>query len=142
MKMNEIQDEFSKDMKFDLSNLDKMSIRIPYLHSKWYSIMVEEIKILKGIDSTMKTMKRDKFLYYTGRGRDDEYVKNPFDHKILKSEIDMFMEADEEYRVLHNHYSIQKIKVDMIEANIKQINQLSFNIRNAIEALKFKSGAN
>jgi hypothetical protein len=29
--------------------------------------MVEEIKILKGIDSTMKTMKRDKFLYYTGR---------------------------------------------------------------------------
>jgi hypothetical protein len=141
MKMSEIQDEFTRDMKFDLSNLDKMSIRIPYLHSKWYTIMIEEIKILKSIDSTLKTLKRDKFLYYTGRGGDEEYVKNPLDHKILKSDIEMFIDADEDFQIHHNNYHIQKMKVDMIEANIKQIGQLSFNIRNAIEAMKFKAGS-
>lgn len=140
--MTEILSLIEEDSKFKQEDLDKMSVKIPYLHSVWYSRMIEELKILRGIDMSLKTMKRDKFLYYSGRGSDEEYREKPLDHKILKSDIDIFMDADEEYQKLQSKHFIQKAKVDAIEAFIKQLNQLSFNIRNAVEFMKFKSGLN
>ena len=140
MKIQEIQELIEKDSVIDYSALDRESISIPYLHSKWFIMFSEELRTFHSIESKMKEMRKEKFLYYTGRASDEVYQETPLDHRVIKGDLDIFMEADHDMVKLSEHLNIQKIKIRMIEEFLKQISQRSFNIKNAIEFIKFKNG--
>jgi hypothetical protein len=140
MKIEEIRDLIEKDSVIDQSALDAESIRIPYLHSKWYGIFIDELKILKGIEQEWNRLVKEKTEYYLGKADDSVYEQKPLYHKVLKQDLDVYLKADDDLMKLEGKRSIQQIKVDMIEEFIKSINQRSFNIRNAIEFMKFKNG--
>lgn len=140
MKLDEIQSLIEQDSVIDQSNLDRESIQIPYLHAKWYKIFSEELRTFHGMELEYKSVWKEKFLYYNGKAPDRVYVENPLDHRILKGDLDTFMNADPEIVRLQARLDLQKIKIRTVEEFIKQITQRSFNIRNAIEFMKFKSG--
>lgn len=140
MKLEEIQKLIEQDSVIDQANLDRESVQIPYLHAKWYKIFSEELRTFHGLELEYKSVRKDKFLYYTGKAPDEVYVEHPLDHRILKGDLDTFMDADPELIRLQARIDLQKIKIRTIEEFLKQINQRSFNIRNAIEFMKFKSG--
>lgn len=140
MKIEEIRDLMQADSKIDDTALDSESIKIPYLHSKWYGIFIDEIRALKGIEQEYYRLVKEKTEYYLGKADDGVYEEKPLNHKILKQDLDVYLKADDELVKMDGRRSIQQIKVDMIENFIKSINQRSFNIRNAIEFMKFKNG--
>jgi hypothetical protein len=140
MKIEEIRDLMQEDSKIDDTALDAESIKIPYLHSKWYSIFIDELRVLKGIEQEYNRLVKEKTEYYLGKADDDVYEKKPLNHKILKQDLDVYLKADDDLMKLDGRRSMQQIKVEMIENFIKSINQRSFNIRNAIEFMKFKNG--
>lgn len=140
MRIEEIRDLMQQDSEIDGTALDSESLKIPYLHSKWYSIFVDEIRVLKGIEQEYNRLVKEKTEYYLGKADDEVYEQKPLDHKILKQDLDVYLKADEELMKIDGRRGIQQIKVDMIENFIKSLNQRSFNIRNAIEFMKFKNG--
>lgn len=141
MKLEEIQAEIEKDSDINPTDLDRESLKIPQLHSKYYKIYMTEVRILKGIESEFRKLKRDKVLYYTGQADDDKYKERPLHKKVLKTEVDLFLDADDELSDLKNKYELQKLKAEMLEGFIKTLNTRNFLIKNAIDWQKFKNGA-
>lgn len=141
MKLDDIQSWIEADSKIDQANLDAESLKIPQLHAKYYKIYVGEVRVLKGIESEFKRMKRDKVLYYTGQADDDKYKEKPMHKKVLKADVDLYLDADDELSDLKNKYEMQKMKAEMLEAFIKTLNTRNFLIKNAIDFKKFLNGS-
>lgn len=140
MKLDEIRELMREDSKIDSAALDSESIKIPYLHAKWYDIFVEELRALKGIEQEYGRLVKEKTEYYLGKADDEVYKEKPLNLKILKQDLDVYLKADPDLMRLDSKRALQQIKVDTVESFIKSINQRSFNIRNAIEFMKFKNG--
>ena len=84
-----------------------------------------------------------KWEYYTGKldqSQLDEHGLEPFPLKILKQDIDKYMESDDDLIVLNQRYIYQKEKVDYLESVLKEITNRHWKIKNAIEWRRFTSG--
>ena len=57
-------------------------------------------------------MKRDKCKYYTGKTPAEVYAEKPFDLKILRTDIDKYLESDTELQR-------SKQKVDYLEITVE-----------------------
>ena len=140
MKTKDIQDMMEQDSVIDATQLDTESLKIPMLHNKYYNIYIEEYKILKALETSLKKETKFKTEYYLGKCPDSVYTEKPLNLKILKADVETYIQTDNDIIEINTKITIQKVKVDLIDAFIKQINQRSFNIKNAIEFLRFKNG--
>jgi len=143
MNLDEIRNMASVDMKMDETALEIESMKTPQIHNKYLIIFTDEKLILGKMRSDMYRLKKDKWLYYTGKMSQeelDEYGWDTFDLNILKSDIDKFLDADEDIIKLSNKILLQKEKVEYLENIIKIINNRQWSIRAAIDWLKFTSG--
>ena len=67
------------------------------------------------------------------------YAQKPFDLKILKPDVDKYIEADVEYQKLKQKVEYLQTIVDYLDRTLKQIGSRDWQIRNAIEWKKFTS---
>jgi len=143
MTLNEIIEQAKQDMSFDDTELDQESLRIPQLHNKYLNFYHEERLRLQGYKSNYSKMFKLKWEYYTGK-LSEEQLKNlgwePFDLKILRQDVDIYLEADTELVELKNKMSIQEEKVEYINSVLKGIMNRQFHIRDAIAWRKFMNG--
>ena len=68
------------------------------------------------------------------------YQSQPFDLKILKSDINIYLEADAELQQQDQKVEYLKQVVNYLERVLREINNRNWNIRNAIEWKKFLHG--
>ena len=61
--------------------------------------------------------------------------------KILKTDIDKYMESDDELVKLKSKVEYIQTVIDFLDSTIKQISNRGFQIKNAIDWRKFTSGA-
>lgn len=136
-----IRNEWKKDSVMDEDLLDHESIKIPQLHSKYLNFLsdVRLIKIKK--EQAYKKMLREKFEYYTGKADADVYKEKPFDLKILKQDIQLYIESDEEIQSLQNKLNYYKEMIFLLESILSNINTRGFQIKNSIEWQKFMQGS-
>lgn len=142
MLLEDLNKMIDEDSEIDKNNLDVESLKIAKLHSKYYSLMIEELKIHKRLESEYSGLLKDKTEYYLGKSPDAVYRENPLFHKILKQDLELYLKSDKELNNLQLKLTEQKAKVDYIESFIKTINNRSFQISNAINFIKFKNGIN
>lgn len=140
MKLSDIQDEIEKDSKFDDAALDRESLRIPVLHSKYYRIFIEELRALKIYDAELKAVRKDRYEYYMGRAPDEAYQENPLPQRIIKQEVEMYLDSDDQLQRIRLKVEMQKAKVEMVEGFIKTLASRNFLIKNAIEWRRFQHG--
>ena len=140
MKIQEMKEELQKDLEMDVEILHSESIRIPGLHGKWLGFALDEQGKLMLLRSKYKRLKGRKLNYYLGRGTAAEYKANPFNLKILKSEVQSYLDADPQMRELEDQITSQEILVNFLEGAVRAITAKQWNIKNAIEFLKFKNG--
>ena len=76
-----------------------------------------------------------------GKASDEEYEKEPFDHKVLKSDVNIFLEADKKLNELQDRIILQTEKLKLVVEAGKIMQNKSFNIKNALEHQKFMGGA-
>lgn len=144
MNLEEIQNEWEKDSKIDRTELGEESIKIPALHSKYYQLYSRERLQLARLSETMKLLKKDKWDYYSGNLDMDELKDKgwePFQLKVLKSDIQMYIDSDKDIIDSNLKVAYCKEKVDFLEAIIRTLNLRSYQINNAINWEKFKVGA-
>lgn len=144
MKLEDIQLAWKKDSEVDRTELGEESLRIPQLHSKYYNLYLEERMSLKKFESAYKKLFKVKFEYYNGTLSEEDLKENgwePFALRILKSDVSIYMQADEELNELEQRVELQKAKVEFIESIIKNLPARGYQINSAIAWEKFKVGA-
>ena len=87
-------------------------------------------------------MKRDKWVFYTGKATDEIYKeKVSFDVKLhTKDDQKTFIEADKEYRELKGKVEYYESVVEYLQEIVRSVSNRSFQIKNAIEWRKFEAG--
>ena len=140
MKLSDIKAEAEKDLKIDETQLDREAINIPILHDKYLKMFVDESILLNKLKSNKKKLWLEKWLYYMGKADAKVYKDKPFDLKVLRTDVNMFIEGDDEIQHLVDRLNIQQRKVDYLEKTLNQINQKSWNIKNAIAFMQFTQG--
>jgi hypothetical protein len=124
---------WEQDSKIDPIELDTASINIPSLHAKYLKIFSDYRFKKKQATLQMKQLVRRKFEYYTGKADAQEYKDNPFDLKILKSDLNLYIESDEEVKNLQLRIDQYEIIIDYLDGVIKMLNNRSYQIKNAIQ---------
>ena len=96
MNLDEIQLSWEEDSKIDEDNLHTESTKIPSLHAKYYRILNNILLMKKLEENKFKQIKKEKWQYYTGKADPEVYIEKPFDHKVLRQDVDKYMDADED----------------------------------------------
>jgi len=140
MKIDELSAEIQVDSVIDNAELDREALKIPMLHAKYYRFFIDELRHTKALDQKLKEVKRARSDYYLGKADDGVYLDEPLDFKVLKADLDLYLESDAKYSEILMRRDLQKMKTQMLEDFIKTINNRSFLINNAIAWQKFKAG--
>ena len=142
MNLNDLYEMVHQDLDIDKTELDTESLKTPQLHNK-YLIMHSQEK-LEQLLSEKKIKRKNKWLYYTGKMSEEQlrfYGWEPFDLTILKTDVDRFIDADDDMIKLSAKLTLQQEVVDYLESVVKLISNRQWNIRAALDWIKFTQGA-
>ena len=106
-------------------------------------ILSDEKLILAKYESDLNILKRDKWLYYSGKisqERLNELQWEPFELAIIRQDLDRFIESDSDIIQLDLKVTMQKEKVNYLESVVKLISNKIWSIRASIEWIKFTQG--
>ena len=141
MTLEELKLQVQKDLKVDDEHLDTESlknqeIKATYLdHKSRYELLLFKAK------GDYKRLYREKWEYYGGKADAKIYASKPFDLKVLKTDLSVYITADEEIIDAENKIGYLETVVDYIKGVIKSVDNRGWDIKNAIEWKKFEAGA-
>ena len=139
--LDDIKSQWAEDSKIDGDILDEESLKIPQLHSKYLNYL-SDVKLLKiKKDQEYKTLIREKFEYYTGKAEPEVYQDNPFDLKILKQDLALYMDSDPEIQLLQTRINYYEEIIYFLEKVLSCINNRGFQIKNSIDWQRFMQGS-
>ena len=143
MKIDKIFEEWDTDTDLDKTELGDEALKVSKLHHKYFRILSQERITRRSLEAEMKVLKLEKFEFYT-QGPSRESVERgwvmPPIGKVVKSEVNNYMEADKDIIDISLKIGIQSEKIDLLESIIKTILSRGYNIKAAIDWEKFKMG--
>ncbi|MDV7392182.1 recombination mediator protein UvsY, partial [Arthrospira platensis SPKY1] len=142
--LESIEEMWMEDAKIDRTDLAKESLSISELHQKYYKIFLRERVTLLKEQRNYNAYYKTKHEYYSGKLSSDElkeYGWKPFQLLLGRSDIQLYLDGDQDLTDRLLKLAIQKEKVEFIESILKTINNRSFQIRAAIDFIKFCQGA-
>ena len=141
MDLEQLQLEADKDLKINDIELDLESLKTPQLHNKYLKHYTKFKLLLTRTEDELKIIKRDKWEYYTGKADPQVYQLKPFNFKILKTDIDKYIDADEDIQKLTQKVVYLNTVVDFLDRTLRIIVNRTYVIKIAIEWKRFTSGA-
>ena len=140
MNLDEIQSLWDEDSKIDADDLHSESTNVPSLHAKYYRILNNLLLLKKMEENKFKQLKKDKWQYYTGKSDPEVYIEKPFDHKVLRQDVDKYMDADEDLIKILSKIDYYQVMISYLDSILKTINNRTYQIKNSIEWQKFIRG--
>ena len=140
MKADELLEMIAEDSEIDKNKLDLESLKVPSLYAKYYRLFMAEVRLLRATEQTVKDVKKTRSDFYLGKADDEVYKAEKLDFKVIKSDLDLYLEADKVYASAVARRDEQRMKVTMLEDFIKTLNNRSFLINSAINWQKFQAG--
>ena len=140
MDLETLQKQVDVDLKIDDTELDLESIRTPQLHNKYLKLFTKYSLQYKKAKDDYDGLYKFKWEYYTGKATLSVYKAEPFDLKVLKSDVHIYLNADAELQKLGQRQEYLNVVVVYIERVLREINNRNWNIRNTIEWKKFLHG--
>jgi hypothetical protein len=142
MTLDDIYTEWDKDSKIDQTELAKEALKIPQLHNKYYKFYNKERLALRKLEHDFKSLKHDKYEFYTMGPNEDTPSdwELPPRGNILKSEVNQYLDADKDLINISLKIGYAQEKVELIESIIKSLVNRGFQIKSAIDWVKFQNG--
>ena len=140
MTLDELQTIAEKDLKVDDLELATESTRNAALHQKYLTYLNHYKGLLIKKKAELKRLKLQKWEYFTGKSDPQVYRDNPFDYKILKADLHIYLDADDDLIKAQSLVEYYEMCVDTCERYMKNISDRQWNIKNAIAWRKFESG--
>ena len=132
---------WEKDSQIDADNLHTESLKVPALHAKYHEMFNNFLLLRKKAEQQRKNIRHERYEYYSGKADPEVYIDNPFGKKIRdKDTMTKYLDADEKL-------SNSSLKIDYydtmlvyLESILKVIQNRTYQIKNAIEFMRFNAG--
>ena len=140
MNLDELKLQVSQDLKVDDEHLDTESLKNQEIKATYLDHKSKFELLLFKAKGDYKRLYREKWEYYGGKADAKIYATKPFDLKVLKTDLGVYISADEEIIDAENKIGYLETVVDYIKGVIKSIDNRGWDIKNAIEWKKFEAG--
>jgi len=139
--LSEIQSMWEKDSKIDRDNLHEESLNIPVLHAKYHDLYNNLILLRKKAEQQRKNIRHSRYEYFSGKADPEVYTLNPFPKKIRdKDTMNKYLDADEKLSNASLKIDYYDTMLEYLESILKQITNRTYQIKNAIEFMRFSAG--
>ena len=139
--LDSIQKMWEQDSKIDSDNLHTESLNIPILHAKYFDLYNTIFLLRKKAEQQKRNIRHERYEYYSGKSDPEVYVENPFPKKIRdKDTIQKYLDADESLSKVCLKIDYYDTMLVYIESILKMIQNRTYQIKNAIEFMRFNSG--
>jgi hypothetical protein len=141
MNLETIQEMWERDAVIDPDNLHDESLKIPQLHSKYYTIYNTIILLREKSRESYSRVRLERYNYYSGKAPAEVYIEEPFPYKIReKDALQRYMDADERLNKVDMKIKYYDVMLKFLEEIIKTISNRTYQIKNAIEWHRFQAG--
>ena len=143
MNLEAIQEMWEKDSHIDPDNLHDESLKIPQLHSKYYTLYNTINLLRERAREQYSKVRLERYNYYTGKAPAEAYIEEPFPYKVReKDAIQRHLEADDRMNKVDMKIKYYDIMLKFLEEIIRAVSNRTYQIKNAIEWNKFQAGYN
>mgnify|MGYP005701181107 FL=1 len=143
MNLEQIQEMWEKDSHIDPDNLHDESLKIPQLHSKYYTLYNTITLMREKARTQYSKVRLERYNYYTGKAPAEAYIEEPFPYKVReKDAIQRHLEADDRMNKVDMKIKYYDIMLKFLEEVIRVVSNRTYQIKNAIEWNKFQAGYN
>lgn len=143
MDYETLNEMWVNDSDIDSNNLTDEVRNVPKLHSKYFSLLIEQNMRLKRLESKKISLVSDKYDYYSG-SMDIEDVKErgwkPMQKLVLKGDIQRYVDSDPDVIELNLKIAYVKSILDYLESIIKMISNRSYNLKLIFDYTRFREG--
>jgi len=141
MNLDKIQEMWQNDSTIDPDNLHDESLKIPQLHSKYYTLYNTITLLREKARDSYNRVRLERYNYYTGKAEPEVYEKDPFPYKVReKDAIQRHLEADERLTTVDLKIRYYDATLKFLEEIIKNVSNRTYQIKNAIEWNRFQAG--
>ncbi len=141
MDLEKIQAMWEKDSHIDPDNLHDESLKIPQLHSKYYTLYNTITLLREKAREQYSKVRLERYNYYTGKAPAEAYVEEPFPYKVReKDAIQRHLDADDKMNKIDMKIKYYDVMLKFLEEIIRAISNRTYQIKNAIEWNKFQAG--
>tara|TARA_B100001769_G_C22070699_1_gene576271 strand:+ start:1106 stop:1537 length:432 start_codon:yes stop_codon:yes gene_type:complete len=143
MNLEKIQEMWDRDSHIDPDNLHDESLKIPQLHSKYYTVYNTITLLREKARDSYNRIRLERYNYYTGKAPAEVYAAEPFPYKVReKDAIQRHMDADDKLNTINMKIKYYDTTLKYLEEIIRIISNRTYQIKNAIEWNKFQAGYN
>ena len=141
MDLEKIQEMWEKDSHIDPDNLHDESLKIPQLHSKYYTLYNTITLLREKAREQYNKVRLERYNYYTGKATAEVYAEEPFPYKVReKDAIQRHLEADDKMNKIDMKIKYYDVMLKFLEEIIRAVSNRTYQIKNAIEWNKFQAG--
>jgi hypothetical protein len=143
MKLEDIFAEWEKDSTIDPLEFTNESVKTSKLHHKYLRWLADERLLLKKYQSDLKQLELDKHEFYTlGPTPETKDLgwKMPARGMVLKQDLPMYMQGDQEIINMSLKIGMQEEKVEVLKSILVSVNNRGYQIKNGIDFLRFTNG--
>jgi len=140
MTLDELKAQVQQDLSVDNEHLDTESLKNQEIKAKYLDYKTRYELLLFKAKGDYKRLYREKWEYYGGKADAKIYISKPFDLKVLKTDLSVYITSDDEIIDAENKIGYLETVVDYIKGVIKSVDNRGWDIKNSIEWKKFEAG--
>ena len=139
--LEQIQKMWEEDAEIDPDNLHNESLNIPSLHAKYFQLYNTILLLRKKAEQQRKNIRHQRYEYFSGKADPEVYASNPFPKKIRdKDTMQKYLDADEKLSTASLKIDYYDTMLTYLESILKVVQNRTYQIKNAIEFMRFNAG--
>ena len=140
MTLDELKIMVAEDLRVDDERLDTESLKNQVLYTKYLDHKSRFELLLYKAKGDYKILFKDKWEYYGGKADAKVYATKPFDLKVLKTDLSIYIESDEDIIQIEHKIVYLETVVKYIDGVLKSIQSRGWDIKNAIAFRQWEHG--
>jgi len=141
MTLEELKQESYKDLPVkNMENIDQESFYNQEIKAKWLDYKTRFELLLARSKGDYQVLYREKWEYYGGKADAKVYAAKPFDLKVLKTDLQIYISSDSDVIELSNKIAYLETTIKFIDGVIKSIDNRGWDIKHAITWKQFEAG--
>ncbi|EAR1639604.1 single-stranded DNA-binding protein [Salmonella enterica] len=134
MKLEELNEQLTKDLEVDQTKLSLELSKNPLLHARWLRVYNEARREIISLEAKKKKLLKDKIDYYSNRG--DEFC--PFEYST--SELKIVLNADSELLPVDTKIEYYTLIADFANKALDAVKGRGYAINNMVKLRELESG--
>ena len=140
MTLDELKEEVNNALKVNDERLDTEALKNQELYAKYLDHKSRFELLLHKAKGDYKKMYREKWEYYGGKADAKVYATKPFDLKVLKTDLSIYIESDEDIIQIEHKIVYLETVIKYIDGVLKSIQSRGWDIKNAIAFRQWEHG--